>query len=276
MGDLAARIGESLLPIVEKLLGVIIPFLENAFIWIGANQELIQILVPVVAGLGLALTVIGALGVAVPIFATGIGALTAVFGFATGAVGSFGIAINLALWPIALIVLAIAGAIAIGVLLVKNWDTVSAKAIEIWEGIKEFFSATWDFLTGLFRDSWDKISEITIGVLTAITTKISVVWEGIKGFLSTTWDFLTGLFQDNWDKILAILFPLPGIPILIARNWGQITEVIGGIFDAASQRVKDAANAMIGFINGIIGAWNGLEFRLGGKTIFGGTPLEFT
>ena len=230
--------------------------------WVSENQELVSILVPVVAGLGLVLGTVGLLGIAIPALSAGWGALTTIFSLstvktiagnialaartvltiagtaatliATIATTAFGVALTIATGPIGLVVLAIVGLIAGIVLLVKNWDIVSAAV-----GVA----------VGFIRDR----------VVDAFTT--------VRDFIGTAMETVRGFVSDNWDKILAILFPIPGLPILIIRNWGAITEVIGGIFNAAADQVKGAANAIIGFINAIIGAWNRLEFRFGGQRI---------
>jgi len=49
--------------------------------------------------------------------------------------------------PIGIVIAIVAAAIAIGVLVVKNWDTIKAAAISIWGAISDFlicfFTAYW-------------------------------------------------------------------------------------------------------------------------------------
>jgi len=56
----------------------------------------------------------------------------------TTATAAWGAALAFVTSPITLTILAIGALIAIGVLLWKNWDTVSAKAKEVFQGIKDF------------------------------------------------------------------------------------------------------------------------------------------
>ncbi len=78
----------------------------------------------------------------------------------------------------------------------------------------------------LLWKNWDKVA-----------AKAKEVWEGIVSFFKGVWKRITGLFSEHWDKILAILFPMVGIPILIARNWGKITEVVSEIWNKATDAV---------------------------------------
>lgn len=125
--------------------------------------------------------------------------------------------------PIGLIILAIAALIAIGVLLYKNWDKVA-----------EFFGAAWVRMKG---------------VMTAA-----------KDFFTGIWDKITGIFKKHWDKILMILFPAIGLPILIAKNWGKIMEVVTEIWDKVKSvfsRAWDTAKEW--GINMVKGLWEGIK-----------------
>ena len=56
--------------------------------------------------------------------------------------------------------------------------------------------------------------------------------------------------------------------------WQTLSATAVAIFGGIAGLLRGPANAIIDIINRIIGAWNSLEFRIGGQTIFGGTPLE--
>lgn len=66
-------------------------------------------------------------------------------------VGLAGKAFGLLTSPVGLAVAAIAGAIAIGVLLYKNWDTVKEKADELWTGVTTIFGGIRDSISGAFK-----------------------------------------------------------------------------------------------------------------------------
>ena len=179
---------------------------------------------------------------------------------ATVAATAFGVALTIATGPIGLIVLAIAGLVAAAILIWKNWDTVREKTIEIWNKVKKFLSDTWDKIVGFIKENWDKILAI---LFPAVGLAVLIVrnWGKIKEKVSEILGAVFGFFGDLWGKITG-WFVEHSLVGLIISNWGAIKEVIGNIFDAAAQRVKDAVNAMIGFINAVISVWNDFELRV--------------
>lgn len=124
-----------------------------------------------------------------------------------------------------------------------------------------------------------------------VSVKIMAIWEKLSRFFSKILERVVGFFKDNWKKILAILFPVVGIPLLIAENWGPITEffaelwdtvvnIFKGAWDGMANIVKGAINSIIGFVNGMIGAVehafnsvigiiNAFQLRFPGLTIAG-------
>jgi len=94
---------------------------------------------------------------------------------------------------------------------------------------------------------------IAIGVLVwknwdTIKAKAIEIWGSIASFFRGVWERITKIFTEHWDKILAILFPAVGIPILIARNWGKITEVVSIIWN----KVLDNVGNILGSLKGVI------------------------
>lgn len=85
-----------------------------------------------------------------------LGGQTAATGAATAA--QTGLNAAMSANPIGAVILLIEGAIAVGVLLYKNWDTVKAKAGEVWNSIKTAFGGIRDSITGAFSAAKDKVS----------------------------------------------------------------------------------------------------------------------
>lgn len=125
---------------------------------------------------------------------------------ATAATWLFNTAMTVLTSPITLVVLAIGALIAIVVLLVKNWDTVKAKAIEVWNKIKE---------------AWNKAGEwFHKNVTEPIGNFFSGLWDGIKGAFTRTFDFIKSAFKNyvnGWINIVEnfINFFVNGINFLI-------------------------------------------------------------
>lgn len=134
----------------KKLLPVIIKILEKATVWIekfenldDKTKKIILIVVGLVAAIGPLLLIIGTLSFALQGLAIAVAFLAS---------------------PIGLIILAIAGLIAIGVMLWKNWDTIKWAANEFWVFLKsvwgkgaDWLEETIDGMIGFFDKLIDKI-----------------------------------------------------------------------------------------------------------------------
>lgn len=94
--------------------------------------------------------------------------------------------------------LAIGAAIAIGVLLYKNWDTIKEKALLLWENIKTIFGGVAAFFQETFTTALQKIIEF----FTPVIELVNKVIEGINsiGFRMPEW-FGGGEFKMNIPTI---------------------------------------------------------------------------
>lgn len=121
-----------------------------------------------------------------------LGGQTAATGAATAA--QTGLNAAMSANPIGAVILLIEGAIAVGVLLYKNWDTVKAKAGEVWNSIKTAFGGIRDSITGAFSAAKDKVS----GFFSWLDQKIESVpilgsiYKGGKSAVSWVADHLDG------------------------------------------------------------------------------------
>lgn len=98
--------------------------------------------------------------------------------------------------------------------------------------------------------------------LSAIIGNIKGYFDGIKTTLGGVISFITGIFTGNWS-----------------RAWQGVKDIFAGIFATLSNAVKAPLNAVIGLINGAIGAINKISFTipewvpdLGGKTFGASLP----
>mgnify|MGYP005929815915 CR=1 FL=1 len=121
-----------------------------------------------------------------------LGGQTAATGAATAA--QTGLNAAMSANPIGAVILLIEGAIAVGVLLYKNWDTVKAKAGEVWNSIKTAFGGIRDSITGAFSAAKEKVT----GFFSWLDQKIESVpilgsiYKGGKNAVSWIADHLDG------------------------------------------------------------------------------------
>lgn len=150
--NLAASLGEELLPIITPIIQSIVDFVQKFSDLDSGTKKLIIGIALLVAGIGPLLGLLGTL-------ATLAGAL------------------NISLLPVigvfALVVAGIVAVIAIGVALYKNWDTIKTKASELWAYIKEKFNA---------------IKEAIMTPITAAKDWVGKQIDKIKGFFNFKWE----------------------------------------------------------------------------------------
>lgn len=148
-----------------------------------------------------------------------------------------------ALAPYLLIAAAIAGVIAIIVLLVKNWDKVKEVASNVWEKIKEIWGSVseWfktnviDPIVNFFQGLWDKVVEI---------------WEGIKNAISFAFQLIA--------NIISAAFQIITLPFRFI--WENCKEYVFAVFDAISAFINNAINKIKEIITTVLNAiktvWN--------------------
>ncbi|MCB6785352.1 hypothetical protein LI156_25020 [Blautia producta] len=154
------------------------------------------------------------------------------------------------------IILIIGALIAIGVLLYRHWDEISAKAIEIWGGIRdwfdsvtkkigEFFSRLWSGIADTFKSvgSWfmQKFTSASDGIKSAFSSVgnfFSGIWSGIKNTFSNVADWFRDKFSAAW-KAVKDVFSSGG-------------KVFDGIKDGILNGLKSVVNALISGINKVI------------------------
>ena len=180
----------------------------------------------------------------------------------------------MSLCPIILIVALIAGLIAAGIALYKNWDKVKEKLSELWENIKEKFDKIKETITGVFTDAKDavtnKVNEIKDAVLnTPIGQAASKVFGGVKDITLKLTGAATETAKQNLSNMKnAYEENGGGIKGIVAAGWEGIKgyyssgltfvdKLTGGklsnIKSAFSSKMEGAKSAVSGAIEKIKG-----------------------
>jgi hypothetical protein len=202
----AAAFGNNLQPVMDKLLGVAGGLLEKFNGLTPAQQNFIMYA-------GLALIALGPL-------VTVIGTLATVIGFL--------------LSPIGLVILAIAGLVAAGYLLYRNWDTIKTFAADVWGSVQEKISGVFNWV----KTNWPLLLAILTGPIGLAVLAISRNWGTIKAGATAVKDWIVG----KWNAVVSFVTGLPG----------RISAAASGMWDGIKTAFKNA-------INQIIGWWNGLQ-----------------
>ena len=154
---------EFVVPFLEWFVDMIAPALAEVLDWAGWLLDKFVDLIDWLLGdgkpvLDTIVTVLGSMALAFGLVKIAIGAYNAILVISKGIM----IAVNLVtrimqagllatLGPFNVVVLAIGALIAIGVLLYKNWDTISAKAKDIFGKLKTFVKGICDSVSGFFK-----------------------------------------------------------------------------------------------------------------------------
>ena len=215
LGDMGEEIGAILLPAVADLVSWfqvhLLPVIQNVIDWFSQH--------PKIATFALALASITA--VAGPLIMI-IGGIVSAIGAVIPIVTAVGGAFTLLAGPVGIVVAAIAAAIAIGIALYKNWDTIKAKAKSIWNAIKGVIQkvlvgivssvrakiiAVKTTVTTIFTAVKNTVSKIWNNIKNAITKPINTAKDKVKGIIKT----IKGFFPLKLKKLVS--FSLPSISI---------------------------------------------------------------
>ena len=177
--------------------------------------------------------------------AIGVAGLTAwntVAGIGAGITTAFGTAVAFLTSPITLVIAAIGALIAIGYLLYKNWDEISAHLKQTWESIKATAINVWNGIKDFFSNLWNSIKEIAMNVWNSIKTFFSNLWNGIKSAAISAWEAIKTGISNSWNGTI---------------NW--VKDAANGMLNffknLPSQMLNIGKNIIDGLLNGLKNAW---------------------
>lgn len=185
-------------------------------------------------------------------------------------------------------ILAIGAVITAGVLLWRNWDTISAKAKEIWGAISAYLKRTWETIKSNASAFASGVKNVIDKGWNLIKTAASTIWNGIKSTLSSIWSGISSTASSIWNGLTSMISgALNTIASVAASVGGKIKSAIVGAFDAIKNAIKKPINGIIGFINGLvsgvvsginacIGALNNLKINIPDWVpVYGGRQMGF-
>ena len=227
--DLATSIGTNLLPIITPVIQKVTEWIDKFNQLSPETQKIITIVGLLVAAIGPVLIIVGKV-------ATGISSIISLVNLVGGATTA------LSLGPMVGIVAAIGAAIAIGVLLYKNWDKIKAAAKALGDKIK----SVWTSIKTATTNAWNSVKNAITAPFTAAYDKIKNIIKTIKGwFPIKLGKIFKGIklphFDVEWSYVKAfgrkINFP-SGFDISWYKNGGIFdSPTIAGIGEAGPEAV---------------------------------------
>lgn len=145
--------------------------------------------------------------------------------------------------PFGWIALAIGVAVAAGILLYKNWDTIIASAKRLGASIASIWGNIMIYITGVVTNigNWLDSFPLGRGFLVTIQRVISNVKTIFSGFIT----FFTSVFKGNWKGA-----------------WEGIVQVFKGTFGLIAAYAKAPLNAIIGLVNTLIAGINKINIKI--------------
>ena len=142
-------------------------------------------------------------------------------------------AIATAIGPAGIFVIAVSAAIAIGVLLYKNWDK-----------IKEMAGKVWDWISNKTRRFVEDIGN----KLRGLATKMVTIWGNIKASAHQKWNAI-------WSTISGFV---ERIKNAIVDKFTSAKNTVVGVFNGMRDAIRSILNNIINVVNGAIGKVNGV------------------
>lgn len=142
-------------------------------------------------------------------------------------------AIATAIGPGGVFVLAVSAAIAIGVLLYKNWDK-----------IKEMAGKVWDWISNKTRRFVEDIGN----KLRGLATKMTTIWGNIKASAHQKWNAI-------WSTVSGFV---ERIKNAIVDKFTSAKNTVVNVFNGMRDAIRSVLNNIISVVNGAISKVNGV------------------
>ena len=184
-------------------------------------------------------------------------------------------AIAVAIGPGGIFAIAIAAAIAVGVLLYKNWDEICAaaaklkdwvvektrtlsesvtrtlsnlkeKIVNVWNIIKTSTSTTWNSIKKTLSGLWSSLKSTASTVFNAIKTKVAGVWDSVKSKTSRTWENVATFVSTKVEAIKTA----------ITDKFNAARDAVKSAFERIVDFIKKPINKAISIVNSAVGMIN--------------------
>lgn len=253
------------------------PTVKNVIGIVGGIAAAFAVLAPVFAGIS------GAIGIIVPL----IGGIISVVGAVVGAIGSVVAVLS---GPVLLIIAAVAAAIAIIIVVFKNWGSIVSWIKDVWGdmvnnvkaiwndlilsiniGIANFqiwWGNIWNAIKQKVSDIWNGIKDMFANVVNTIVTAVSNKFNEMKNGISNIFNAIKSTASNVWNGIKsAISSVVNGIKSTVTNIWNGIKSVTSSVFNAIKSTASSVWNGIKSTISSVVngikstvsGVWNGIK-----------------
>ena len=274
--------GRAIEPIARFIFDALTPALQRVIRWFQSGNPVVRSLAQGVAILGIGLVVLsGAL--------FSVAAAAKVASFALGGLSVAGTILHgilnllsIAWWRkvgamVAARAASIAETAAIHALIIQDkiavawrWLNVAATnalSLAFWRNLAAQVASRIAMIAGTAATIAATVATAAFGVaLTIATGPIGLIILAIVGLIAALvllvkhWDTVKRVVRDFFDRFgnyvlaaLAVVAPFIAVPLLIAKNWGQIVGIVGGIWSRVNDTVRGWIDAIIDFVRELPG-----------------------
>ena len=221
MAEVGADVAQVLAPALEKGGEVIKTITAKLRELTPEQQATILKIVGIVAAIAPAILIIGKL-------VAGIGSVISVIGTIVGVLGG----------PLTLV---IAGAVAAGILLYKNWDKIKAFAKKLYDTLKKVFANIKKTIT----DTWKTIKNTIQSVWSSITTTVTTAINKVKSTVESVMNAIKTVVSNVWNTIKTTVSNVTSnISSTASTAWNNIKSGASTAWNAISTTVTNVANSM--------------------------------
>lgn len=255
--DVGAEVGatllESLTPAIESVGEAV---QKAAEWWSGldeSQQKTILTVAGVVAAIGPALTIVNKLGRGISTVMTFASGLTSSIAAAGGLIPAI-TALGSTLLPVIGVIAGVAAAIAAVIVVIQNWDKITAWFSKTWETVTTGVSDAATAVGDLVSEKWNNIKEWTSEAWSNVKETVSNAWNNVKttvsdavnkvgSWVSEKWDNIKAKTKETWDNVKA----------KVAESGGGIKGIIKTAVDGYQNIWQTGFNAISNLTGGKLG-----------------------
>lgn len=261
---LATSLGEALAPTIQQVADFIQGLVDKFNSLSPAQQETIAKIGLLVAALGPVITIVGGItsviGTVVGAIGTVITAVSAVAGVLSaggGAAAALGAAIAALGGPVTVVTGIIVGLIAVGALVIANWDKIKATAAKVWNAIKATVSSVMSSIKATLTNVWNAIRTTITSVVNNIKAKITAVWNGIKTTISTVVNGIKSAISTGFNAAKnTITNVMNGIKSKVTTVWNAVKTTVSNVVNGVKSTISNGFNAAKSTVSNI---FNGIK-----------------